>query len=616
MIMERGLALAVPLFTFNTKGRKTMKKGGISVQTENIFPVIKKWLYSDKDIFIRELVSNACDAITKHKRLASLAEAEESTEEYKVYLSIDKQLRTLKVSDNGIGMTEDELDKYINQIALSGALDFIARYEGEDSKGGGIIGHFGLGFYSSFMVASNVEIETKSYTNSPAVYWDCNENGEYNMEDGDKEARGTDITLHVSDEEVEYLDYEKAKSVLEKYCAFMPYPIYIREGEREELINEVQPVWQKQPSEVEGADYNALYKKLFNDYRDPLFYIHINADYPLNFKGVLYFPAAKNAYESNEGCIKLFYNSVFVADNIKEIVPDYLYSLCGVLDCPELPLNVSRSYLQDDSYVRKLSAHIVKKIADKLVKLKNDDAEKYYPLWDAIKPYIEYGCLKDQKFYDRAKDAVLVKKTNGSYTALTQLMQSETEETKVYYTTDPQQQAYYVNLFTEKEIDVYVLDLALDTQFASFLETKNEKLKFLRVDASLDDISDKAEESDGLLTLFANATGKEKEKISFVSLTAEDAPVLIRCNEEERRFADMMRMYAAFGGDAGKNAEEALVINMASPAIQKLEGADGDKAAVIAKHFYLCALVASRALTEAELKEFVESNKAISGYIL
>lgn len=593
-----------------------MKKGGISVQTENIFPVIKKWLYSDKDIFLRELVSNACDAITKHKRLASLAETEESTEEYKVRVTVDKQLKTLTVTDNGIGMSEEELDKYINQIALSGALDFIARYEGEDSKGGGIIGHFGLGFYSAFMVASDVEIETKSFTTAPAVSWDCNENGEYNMEDGDREARGTDIILHIAESELEYLDYEKTKSVLEKYCAFMPCPIYICEGDKEELINEVQPVWQKQPSEVEDSDYNALYKKLFNDYRDPLFYIHINADYPLNFKGVLYFPAAKNAYESNEGCIKLFYNSVFVADNIKEIVPEYLYSLCGVLDCPELPLNVSRSYLQDDSYVRRLSVHIVKKIADKLVKLKSDDSEKYGKLWDAIKPYIEYGCMKDQKFYDRVKDGVLLKKTDGSYTAITQLLAEESEETKVYYTTDAQQQAYYVNLFSEKGIDVYLFDIALDTQFAAFVESKKPALKFLRVDASLDDIGDKADENEKLSTLFSEAIGKEKDKISFVSLSESDAPVLIRCNEEERRFADMMRMYAAFGGETGGNAEETIVVNVANPAIKKLEGVEDAKAAVIAKHFYLCALVASRQLTETELKDFVESNSAINGYIL
>lgn len=594
-----------------------MKKGGISVQTENIFPVIKKWLYSDKDIFIRELVSNACDAITKHKRLVSLSEAEDSGDEYKVYVTVDKELKTLSFEDNGIGMTEDEVDKYINQIALSGALDFISRYEGEESKGSGIIGHFGLGFYSAFMVAASVELETKSYTGAEAVLWNCTESGEYELEAAEREARGTDIKLHISEDEVEYLDYEKVKSVLEKYCAFMPYPIYIREGDKEELINEVQPIWQKQPSEVTEEEYNAFYKKLFNDYRDPLFYLHINADYPLNFKGVLYFPAERAAYESNEGCIKLFYNSVFVADNIKEIVPDYLYSLCGVLDCPELPLNVSRSYLQDNSYVRKLSAHIVKKLADKLLKLKNDDGEKYFALWSAVKPYIEYGCLKDSKFYDRVKDAVLFKATDGSCTSLADILPAEGEEAKVYYTTDARQQAYYVNLFTEKGKRIYVLDSALDTQFASFIESKNEKLKFLRVDSSLDEVGGTAEADEKLSELFASVSGKEKEKISFVSLTEEDAPVLIRCNEEERRFADMMRMYAAVNGTSGVGAaDEQLVINTASTVIAKLTSFEDGKAQALAKHCYLMALVASRALTEDELKQLMESNKEIMGFVL
>lgn len=594
-----------------------MKKGGISVQTENIFPVIKKWLYSDKDIFIRELVSNACDAITKHKRLVSLSEAEDSGDEYKVYVTVDKELKTLSFEDNGIGMTEDEVDKYINQIALSGALDFISRYEGEESKGSGIIGHFGLGFYSAFMVAASVELETKSYTDAEAVLWNCTESGEYELEAAEREARGTDIKLHISEDEGEYLDYEKVKSVLEKYCAFMPYPIYIREGDKEELINEVQPIWQKQPSEVTEEEYNAFYKKLFNDYRDPLFYLHINADYPLNFKGVLYFPAERAAYESNEGCIKLFYNSVFVADNIKEIVPDYLYSLCGVLDCPELPLNVSRSYLQDNSYVRKLSAHIVKKLADKLLKLKNDDGEKYFALWSAVKPYIEYGCLKDSKFYDRVKDAVLFKATDGCSTSLADIMPAEGEEAKVYYTTDARQQAYYVNLFTEKGKRIYVLDSALDTQFASFIESKNEKLKFLRVDSSLDEVGGTAEADEKLSELFASVSGKEKEKISFVSLTEDDAPVLIRCNEEERRFADMMRMYAAVNGTSGVGAaDEQLVINTASTVIAKLTSLEDGKAQALAKHCYLMALVASRALNEDELKQLMESNKEIMGFVL
>lgn len=592
-----------------------MKKGGISVQTENIFPVIKKWLYSDKDIFLRELVSNACDAITKHKRLVSLAEAEESAEEYKVFVIVNKDLKTITVKDNGIGMTEEEVDKYINQIALSGALDFISQYEGEDSKGGGIIGHFGLGFYSAFMVADSVEIATKSYNGSAPVQWDCKENGEYEMGAADKTTRGTDITLHISEGEYEYLDYEKIRSVLDKYCSFMPYPIYCCDGDKEQLVNEVQPAWQKAPSEVFEEEYNALYKKLFADYRDPLFYVHINADYPLNFKGILYFPSMRNSLESNEGCIKLFYNSVFVADNIKEIVPDFLYNLCGVLDCPELPLNVSRSYLQDNSYVRKLSAHIVKKLADKLIKLKNDDYEKYCKLWDAIKPYIEYGCIKDAKFYDRVYAGLLLKKTDGTYQSVSELLTHEkegSEDIKLYYTTDPIQQSYYVDIYAQKSLPVYVLDAVVDTQFASFVESKNEKVKFLRVDAAIEDISATAEDDEKLKQIFADATGIDASKITFAALDSDGAPALIRCNEEGRRFADMMRMYAAINGSVnGAPVDEELVINTANSVVAKLCEMDADKAKLLAKHFYLMAVVANRALSAAELKELMETDRMI-----
>ena len=594
-----------------------MKKGGISVQTENIFPVIKKWLYSDKEIFVRELVSNACDAITKHKRLVSLSETEESSEEYCVYVTLDKALKTLTVSDNGVGMTEEEVEKYINQIALSGALDFISRYEGEDSNGGGIIGHFGLGFYSAFMVAENVEIKTKSYTDAPAVQWDCKENGEFEMGPGNKSSKGTDIVLHIVESEYEYLDYEKIKSVLEKYCAFMPYPIYCQEGEKKELINEVLPAWQQSPSDLKDEDYNALYKKLFNDYRDPLFYVHINADYPLNFKGILYFPSMRNSMESNEGCIKLFYNSVFVADNIKEIVPDYLYNLSGVLDCPELPLNVSRSYLQDNTYVRKLSAHIIKKLADKLIKLKNEDFEKYCVLWDVIKPYIEYGCMKDSKFYDRVSSGLLLKKTDGGYTALADLLDGENkDDIKLYYTTDPRQQSYYVGLYADKQIPVYVLDAVVDTQFASFVESKGKNVKFLRVDSAFDDVSASAEKDEELMSLFAEATGIDGAKISLAALGADDAPVLIRCGEESRRFADMMRMYSALNGtESGAPVDEELIVNTANTAILKLSSMDAEKSKLIAKHFYLMALVASRALTAEELKSLFETDRLITELI-
>ncbi len=586
-----------------------MKKGGISVQTENIFPVIKKWLYSDKDIFIRELVSNACDAVTKHKKLVSLGEATESDSEYKITVTVNKELNTLEFSDNGIGMTEDEIDKYINQIALSGALDFIAEYEGEESKGGGIIGHFGLGFYSAFMVANDVEIHTKSYKNEPAVSWECKESGEFSLEEDEKKERGTDIVLHVTDSEAEYLDYERIKAILLKYCGFMPCPVYCVEGDKEELINDTEPAWLKAPSEVTEEQYNELYKKLFNDYQAPLFYIHINADYPLNFKGILYFPAEKNAFEPKDGSIKLFYNSVFVADDIKEIVPDFLYNLNGVFDCPELPLNVSRSYLQDDSYVRKLSAHIVKKFAERVNKLKNDDFEKYSSLWQSLKPYLEYGSIKDSKFYEKVKGSLLLKSTDGKYVTLSELTENTDEEAKLYYTNDEKQQAYYISLFNDRNIPVYVLDAIIDTQFASFVESKNDKIKFLRVDASLDDISDKSDADDELKELFADVSGKEKDKILFVALGENSTAALLRFSEQERRFSDMMKMYASVnGGVPSSFAEEQLVINTESSSVLKLSKLDAEKKKVLATHIYLMAIITNRQPTAEEIQRLVEND--------
>lgn len=588
-----------------------MRKGGIAVQTENIFPVIKKWLYSDKDIFLRELVSNACDAITKHKRLVSLAEADESVEAYTISVVVNKALKTLTVKDNGIGMTEEELDKYINNMALSGALDFISKYEGEDSKGGGIIGHFGLGFYSAFMVADTVEIITKSYTDSAPVHWECKENGEFEMSAADMMGRGSSICLHISDDNLEYLDYVKVKSILDKYCSFMPCEVYCIEGDKKELVNSTVAVWQKNANDVSEEEYNGFYKKMFSDYRDPIFSVHLNADYPLNFKGVLYFPPYKSNFESKEGVIKLFYNSVFVADNIKEIVPDYLSFLCGALDCPELPLNVSRSYLQDNAYIRKLSAHIVKKIADKLCRLKNDDLEKYSELWDVIRPYIEYGCIKDEKFYDRVKSAVLLKDTNGNYFSISELA-DKSEETKLYYTTDPIKQSYYVKLFNDKNVSVYVLDTVVDAQFITFAEQKCDKIKFMRVDASLDEFGDAADDNAGLKELFSEVTGKVEDKISFASLGEDGAIALIRVNEESRRFSDMMKMYMPDNaGDGMPSTEEELVLNAQNGVVTKLLQLDKEKAVILAKHIYYTAAIAGRQLSKEEQADFFDNNKKL-----
>lgn len=611
------------------------KKGGISVSTENIFPVIKRWLYSDKDIFMRELVSNACDAITKHSRLVSLAQADEFSGEYRVDVAVSKKAKTIRISDNGVGMNEEELDRYINQIALSGALDFIAKYEGaenpEGSEKSGIIGHFGLGFYSAFIVADKVEIETKSFAGGKAVHWVCDEAGNFEMEEGERESQGSDIILHVNDQSLEYLDSVKLRGVLDKYCSFMPFPIFfgveesdLAEGETlsAEQLNDTEPLWRRSPSEITEEEYNAFYKKLFNDYRDPLFYIHVVADYPLNFKGILYFPASRNEFEQKDGAIKLYYNSVFVADNIKEVVPDYLSAVKGVLDCPELPLNVSRSYLQDDAYVKKISAYIVKKLGDTLNKLYADDSEKYFKLWDSIAPFIEYGCMRDSKLFDRIKDSVVFRLTDGSHVSLEALAKDAEEncDGKIYYASDLKLQSYYTARFVEKGFKVLALQTIMDTQFASFIETKNEKLHFLRVDSDLKALEgEEASDFDTapLKKLFAEVSGKAEDRISFASLGENSAPALIKLSEESRRFADMMNAYKSFGGLETDEipVDEELTVNSDCPAVKKLSRLDGEKAKAVAKHIYLLAILSNRQLTASELEELLKNEKEVFGLI-
>ena len=590
-----------------------MANGALSVDTEHLFPIIKKWLYSEKDIYLREVMSNACDAITKHKRLASLGETAESEMPYRIDIRADKDAGTITVTDNGIGMTQDEVERYINNIALSGAVDFISKYEGEGASG--IIGHFGLGFYSMFMVADKVIMQTKSYQDAPAVLWECTEAGSYEMSAGTRSERGTEITMYLMEDEQEYLDSDKLKSVLEKFCAFMPYEIYLHDGDKEELINETIPLWQKNPSDCTDEDYKEFYRKQFHDYNDPLFWVHINADYPLNFKGVLYFPQRKNAFDSQESEIRLFYNSVFVADNIKEVCPEFLVNLKGVLDCPELPLNVSRSYLQNDAYVRKVSAHIVKKVADRLGFLFNNDRESFEKNWSGLKPYIQYGCVRDGKFNDRTEGVILFEKASGGWCTLSEYMDGK-EEGTVYYTTDAKAQSYYLDLYAAKEIPVLLFDTLMDTNYAQFVESKNDKIKFRRIDSDLDAIKGEGEnDMSALETLFKTAIGKEDAKVAFVPLGAEDAPALVSVSEESRRMADMMRMYSMQGGkeDFSFPVEEVLSVNTQSPLIQKLLSLpEGDaKASRIAKHVYLSAVMLARSLTPEELREYVALNREI-----
>ena len=598
-------------------------KGGISVDTEHIFPIIKKWLYSEKDIFLREIVSNASDAITKLKRLESLGLRESNDEKYFITVKLNREEGTLTVSDNGIGMSEDEVQKYICSIALSGAIDFIQKYENQSDESGknGIIGHFGLGFYSAFMVSSTVELETKSYTDAPAVHWTCNEAGEYEMSTGTRTEHGTSVIMHISEDESEYLDKAKILDILNKFCAFMPVEIYFDDGKEvkqdeeisKEPINDTTPLWQKQPSECTKEEYFEFYHKVFGDYRDPLFYIHINADYPLNFKGILYFPKIANEYETLEGEVKLYYNQVFVADNIKEVIPEYLLMLKGVLDCPELPLNVSRSYLQTNTYVSKLSAHIVKKVADKLNSLALNEREEYASIWKDIAPFIEYASIKDRKFYDRVKQSILLDLVDGSSLTTEEYLKAAEgkHDGKIYYSSDRALQAQYISMFEAKDIKVALFERAIDVQFASFAEGYSDgSVKFLRVDSNINDIladDEKAEESEALKEVFASFTG-ENVSVEFGSLSDQTIPALLSVDEELRRMEEMMRMY---GIAQPTPPDKKLILNTTSPLIKKLEGlcrTDPNLADELAQHIYKLALLSQKKFTAEEMQEFMNSS--------
>ena len=606
--------------------------GGISVNTENIFPVIKKWLYSEKDIFLRELVSNATDAITKLKRLQSLGETPETEESFRVSVVLDKDAKTLTVEDNGIGMTEEELKKYICSIALSGAVDFIQKYEssGEGEKSG-IIGHFGLGFYSAFMVSDRVEIFTRSFTGAPAVHWSCDGEGSYELEEDDREERGTEVVLHISDDETEYLNSEKLREMLQKYCSFMPVEIYFDDGsekkedEKEEPVNDTTPLWQKNPSDCTEEEYKEFYRKVFADYREPLFWIHINADYPLNFKGILYFPRLATNYDSLEGQVKLYYTQVFVADNIKEVIPEYLLMLKGVLDCPELPLNVSRSYLQTNTYVAKVSAHIVKKVADKLKSLCRDERERYEKVFDDIKTFVEYACIRDGKFYDRVKESLLLKLTDNTHATIDEYLEKakEAHENKVYYTTDPSVQAQYIALYRAEGIDVAQFDSLVDTQFAACVESHREGVRFVRVDADLSSLSkgENAEENETMRELFRKVSGNDKLNVKFEALKDADVPAVLNVSEESRRMEDMMKMYRMSGGEADGAfpLDMTLVLNTASPLFSKLAAMEGERTAdaeEYASYIYRLSLLSLRKFTAEEMEKFLKDSYRILNQLM
>ena len=596
------------------------RRGGISVETAHIFPIIKKWLYSEKDIFLRELVSNAADAVTKHKRLVSLGEIEEDvSSDYRITVTVDKTAGTLTVSDNGIGMTEDELDRYICKMALSGAMEFIEKYEGADTTGNGIIGHFGLGFYSSFMVADRVEVITKSYKDADALHWDCDSESEYTVEKAERE-RGTTVIMHINEDGEEYLNEYKLREILDRYCSFMPVEIYLVDEEKsdegdekaeQKPINDTTPLWQKNPSECSEEEYKAFYSKVFADYREPLFYMHINADYPLNFKGVLYFPRLRENYESLEGKVKLYYNQVFVADNIKEVIPEYLLMLRGVLDCPELPLNVSRSYLQNSGYVTKISAHIVKKVADKLNSMFNNEREGFERIWDDLRTFIEYGCICDKKFYDRVYPSLLLKTVEGEKKTIDEYLDAckEKHENIIYYATDESIQSGYISMYKDKGIEVALLDGVLDTRFTQTVEGAKEGVRFKRIDSDLSALKGEGESEDSatLSELFDKLAKGDKLTVKLDSISDDSVPALLTVNEEMMRMNEMMRMYAP--DMPAQPLELTLSLNRNNAIVKRLlDGSYGENAEKVAKHIYTLSLMSQRKLNAEEMKEFLSAS--------
>ena len=622
-----------------------MAKGNISVDSENLFPIIKKWLYSDKDIFLRELVSNGCDAVTKLKKLASIGEAQiDENEKFKVTVSIFKDAKKLVISDNGIGMTAEEIDKYINQIAFSGASDFLSKYKEEDDKGSQIIGHFGLGFYSAFMVADSVEIDSLSYQDgAKAAKWTCDGSMEFDLTDGDRTERGTSITLNIAEDSEEFLEESKIRQILHKYCAFLPIEIYVEvpEDKHEDHcdcghdhdheheydtpsepkpINNTTPLWMKKPSECTDEEYKEFYRNVFMDFNEPLFWIHLNVDYPFNLKGILYFPKINHEFAGQEGQIKLYNNQVFVADNVKEVIPEFLMLLKGVIDCPDLPLNVSRSFLQNDGYVKKISSHITKKVADKLTSIYNNERENYEKYWDYINIFIKYGCLRDEKFYEKVKDVIIYKDIDGKYLTLDEYLDGK-EEKDVYYVSDPQTQSQYINMFKNQGLNAVVLPSMMDTHFISLVEMKQTGVKFKRIDSAINDISDNTEKDDStkeqeekLIEKFKNEIKADTLKIEVQSLKDDSIPAVILLGEQSRR---MQEMYKAYGQQMAGMAdmfhdEFTLVLNSNNSLIRKIDTLNDEDANLVIDHVYDLAKISHSPLPAEQMTKFIErSNKLL-----
>ena len=656
--------------------------GNLSINSENIFPIIKKWLYSDHDIFFRELISNGCDAITKLKKLDMMGEYSiPSDTEFKVKVVTNSEDKTLTFIDNGIGMTADEVNEYINQIAFSGVEAFLNEYKDKTNEDQ-IIGHFGLGFYSAFMVSDKVTIDTLSYKDgAKAVHWECDGGTEFDMSDSDKTERGTTITLYLNEESLEFANNYRANEVISKYCSFMPTEIYLEdakaepqyenieedkvtdkdtviekyteEAKTEEVtkedgskemkeisparnmakilkrpvaINDTTPLWTKHPNECTDEDYKSFYTKVFADYKEPLFWIHLNMDYPFNLKGILYFPKLNTQYDTIEGTIKLYNNQVFIADNIKEVIPEFLMLLKGVIDFPDLPLNVSRSALQNDGFVKKISHYITKKVADKLTGMCKTDKESYEKYWDDISPFIKYGCLKDEKFCEKINDYILFKNLDGKYLTLVEALKENEEKHKdtIFYYTDEVAQSQYINMFREEKIDAVMLGHSIDEPFITHLERKNEGVKFLRIDSdlnesfkdsSMDTESDEFKENAKSLTeIFQNALNNKNLDVKVESLKNENISSMVTMSEENRRMQDMMKMYGMAGMGMPMDNSITLVLNANNTLVKYvLNNKENENTNMICEQLFDLALISHKQLSPDEMTKFIErSNKIMT----
>lgn len=613
------------------------KQGNIQISSENMMPIIKKWLYSDKDIFLREIVANGIDAITKYKKLVEMGETaeDESNKNYCIKISVDKTAKTLTVEDNGIGMTEDEVEKYITQIAFSGAADFLAQYE--KAGGDGIIGHFGLGFYSAYMVSENIEIFTKSYkADAKGVHWESDGESTYTIEECEKAERGTKIVMHIAKEEKEFLDEGRIRGLIEKYCAFMPYDIYYNfTGKDDKALNDTHPLYLKNPKDCTEEEYKEFYRKTFHDYHDPLFWIHLNMEYPFRLKGILYFPKVKSKVELERGKVKLYCNQVYIADNIKEVIPEFLTLLNGVIDCPDIPLNVSRSFLQNDRQVQKISKHITKKVADKLTGLFKIDREKYQQCWNDISVFIKLGCIKDEDFYSKVKDIIIYKDLNGEYKSLNEFLGVKEEEkadpatdedkgekkkeekqpTTIYYVSDEVGQAQYIEMFKNAGLNAIVCDTFIDTHFVSYLEYKEPtKFRFMRIDADVDAALKSAEggndeENKALTEAFKAALKNTQIAVKAERLKNENVPAIINVAEFSRRFGEMNAFYGIAGAD--EDRDMTLIVNTANPVVGAFMQLDDDKKKFVANQVYYMARLAYKKLSPEEMKEFADNNEEL-----